>query len=167
MARLSKLAGSVALGTLFTVCALTPAALAASTTGHASADVKCAIAIEEWHQMDFKRVALQDPTQGGSVVMDTNGNFSAATNLKNFDATGQFGRFHVTGYNNSAIVLSAIPNVASLQNPNVILSAFTTDFTGFLNAGVENFNVGATLNLPAGVTPGLYTFTYPVTIQYN
>lgn len=167
MTRLSKLAGSVALGTLFTVCALTPAALATSITGHASADVKAAIAIEEWHQLDFKRVALQDPTQGGSVVLDVNGNYSAANNLKTFDAVGQFGRFHVTGYNNSTIALSAIPNVASLENPNVILSAFTTDFTGFLNAGVENFNVGATLNLPAGVTPGLYTFTYPVTVQYN
>jgi hypothetical protein len=147
-----------------------------SATATASATIITPIAIANAGDMNFGNIAVSTapgtvvlpatlaPTRtvtGGCTLPATTGTVSAAA----FTVTGQ------TGFTYSI----TLPASASLTGPgtpmtaNAFVSTPTVLAGGLLTAGTQTLYVGATLNVAAAQTAGVYTTAaaFTVTVNYN
>ena len=162
---------------------LTTSVYAASADGDASANVVTPLTVTATATtMDFGDVAAG--TVLSTIDLATDGSRTVATG----DAevlttnTGVAAIFNVNGADGATYSITfPAPGTATLENAGgdtLTVDTFVTNKTGdegTIGAGTpgDTFSVGATLNLPAGANPGLYSTTigggsaYTVTVNYN
>ncbi len=135
------------------------------------------IAITKTVDMNFGNIAVS-PAMGGMVVLDpasnrTTGGAGGVT-LPVTAGSVSAASFTVAGaasYSYSITLPVSAVNLSSGSN-NMNVTNFTSSpaYTGVLGpGGTQTLTVGATLNIAAGQTPGIYPATSPlsVTINYN
>ena len=145
-----------------------------SATATATATIVTPITITKTADMNFGNVAVQTGT-GGTVVMSPAGVRSATSGVTlpgtagtvsaaSFTVNGQTGYTYAITLPASVTITGAASNVMQVTN-----FTSTPSLTGNLTAGTETLNVGATLNVDPGQTPGLYVSATPftVTVNYN
>jgi len=146
----------------------------ATATSTATATIVTPISITKMIDMNFGNVAVQTGT-GGTVVLLPNGSRSATSGVTLPAITGTVtaASFVVDGQGayTYAITLPATP--VTLTNGAFSMTADTFSSTpsgvGALTAGTQTLNVGATLNVAAAQTAGVYISGTPfsVTVNYN
>ena len=139
---------------------------AASVTSTANATVIAPMTIAETQALHFGDIAEDG---GGTIALD------ASTGVRTPGAgtsvsTGggdQRGIYAITGVGSKTYSVS-IPGV-SLTGPGAPMAVtFTNDASGTLPAGgSDNIGVGGQITLGAGQTPGGYSASYTVTVDYN
>lgn len=137
----------------------------------ASATIIQPIGITSTADMNFANI---DAQQGGSVILTpqnmrySTGDVALAEGEDPSAAT-----FIVTGQPGLAYSINMPSHSYTLSNgvEEMILENFTNSLgtSGLLAEGKQAFNLGATLNINAGQTPGFYTSPTPmdVTVIYN
>lgn len=137
----------------------------------ASATIIQPIGITSTADMNFANI---DAQQGGSVILTpenmrySTGDVALAEGEEHSAAT-----FTVTGQPGLAYSINVPTQSYTLSNgiEEMILENFTSslDNGGLLAEGKQTFNLGATLNIKSGQTPGFYTSPSPmdVTVIYN
>jgi hypothetical protein len=171
----TKLFKFSALAVVLLACGSKASAQASATaTATATATIITPITIAKTSDMNFGNVAVHatNPgtvlisaagvrTAGGGVTLPTTqGTVSSAA----FTVNGQ------TGYT-YAITLPASVTITdgASHSMNVDQFSCTPGATGLLTGGTENITVGATLNVAAAQTAGVYSSATPfnVTVNYN
>ena len=125
--------------------------------------------------MNFGTIAAS--SAGGTVVLSVSGSRTASGGiiLPSFTTTVTSAQFTVTGEVGYSYAIT-LPSDFTLYESGVgpasmIINAFTStpSVNGILTTGTETIFVGATLNIGASQTPGLYTNTagFEVTVNYN
>jgi hypothetical protein len=166
---------NAAFATLALVAGLscTDAALAATASGSASAEIVSAIAISSTATLNFGQIAPSGTA--GTVSISTAGVRSSAggVTLGN-QVTVAAATFAVTGAPNNVytIVLPAdgVVTLASGGSPAMAVDDFVSDPTspGTLNGGgSETVRVGATLSVGVNQPNGNYSGTFNVTVAYQ
>jgi hypothetical protein len=150
-----------------TIALSSSAAMAGSATGHASATILPAITVTENTQINFGKVAVDSSAQ--CVVISAAG---AVTCPSQYTCTGSptAGAFTATGQASTAVTLS-FSTGDTLTGPGTAmgLGSFTNNAGGSPSIGAGGtlaFAVGASLAVGANQTPGSYTGTYTVTVNY-
>ena len=164
----------------FSACAIfmlalgTKASAQASASATATATIVTPITITKTSDMNFGNVAVQAAT-GGTVVMTPAGARSATSGvtLPGTPGTVSAASFTVNGQAGYTYAIS-LPTAVTLTDAasnQMTVNGFTSTptATGTLTAGTDILNVGGTLNVTAGQTPGVYTSATPftVTVNYN
>jgi hypothetical protein len=145
-----------------------------SASATATATIVTPITITKTSDMNFGNVAVQ-ATAGGTVVMTPAGARSATSGvtLPGTPGTVSAASFTVNGqagYTYSILLPSAVTITDAASNTMTVDNFTSTPTpTGTLTGGSETLNVGATLNVVMGQTPGVYTSATPftVTVNYN
>jgi hypothetical protein len=153
-------------------------AYAASATGGASATVVTAIAISQTTALNFGRFSAPTGGTAGTVTIDASApgtrSFTGGTVLvtSGAGAIGNSGVFAVTGEASATYTITN-PTATTLTGPGTAMGVtFTTSPSGIgggtLSAGgAQTLFVGGTLSVGAVQTPGSYTGSYTVTVEYN
>lgn len=143
----------------------TPAALATTEKGRATATIVQAIVVTEAVPMSFAAVA--PPATGGAIVLTTAGSISGAGGFI-FRGRPSPGAFNAHGMPNHPTSVSfSSGNLVTGPGPAMRLGAFTNNAAAaFDSAAKLNFAVGATLVINPNQTPGRYTGTYAVTVNF-
>jgi hypothetical protein len=164
MARASDRAPALALAALALV-SINPAALASTERGRATAAIVHAIAVNETTPMSFAAVA--PPPSGGAVVLTAGGQISSTGGFI-FRGTPVPGVFDARGLpNHPASVSFSGGNLVTGPGRAMRLDAFTDNAPStFDSAARLSFAVGATLIVNPDQTPGRYTGTYAVTVNF-
>ncbi len=125
------------------------------------------ILIEERDELDFGQV-IPDAS-GGVISMSSVGNMSNISGSSTFNGGHQRGLFRIGGQASSVVYIS-IPNV-SLINGSDSLNLFDiecnkgTSFT-LNSSGSRYIRTFGKIDIPASPTPGVYTGTYNVIVNY-
>lgn len=143
----------------------TPAALATTEPGRASATVIQAILVTEAVPMSFAAVA--PPPSGGPIVLTTAGTIRSTGGFV-FRGTPAPGAFNARGLpHHPASVSFSSGNLVTGPGAAMRLRPFTSNaaptFDGTANL---NFAVGATLVVNPNQAPGQYNGTYAVTVNF-
>ena len=148
----------------------------AMATATASATIIAPITITSAVNMNFGNIAVQAGT-AGTVVIAPEGTRTSTAGVTLPSTTGTFTQASFTiggqGVYTYAITLpSADYTITDLNSAaTMIVNTFTStpSGTGILTAGAQTLNVGATLNVSAAQTPGVYTNAtgFDVTVNYN
>jgi len=143
----------------------TPLALATTERGRASATILQGIVVTEAVPMSFAAVA--PPPSGGAIVLSTAGTIRSSGGFV-FRGTPAPGAFNARGLPHHPTSVSfSTGNFVTGPGPAMRLGAFTNNaasaFDGTANL---NFAVGATLVINPNQTPGQYTGTYAVTVNF-
>lgn len=163
--RLSPALAASALALVTATPAVTPVALAASAKGRASVMIAQAIVVSEAVPMSFADVA--PPASGGAIVLTATGRISSSAGFifHGKPAAGTFEARGVPNHPTTVAVTSGTPVIG--PGPAMRLSAFTNDAApSFDGAARLSFAVGATLVVNPNQTPGQYTGTYAVTVNF-
>lgn len=131
--------------------------------------------------LDFGKLNIS-ATNAGTVTLDTEGNRSstggvvvlnsiAATNAS-FDVSGVTGATYAITLPSSDVTVTHTDGVTTMTITDFKArpaSAGADATTGTLDAttGAETFKVGATLNVDAAQTVGVYSATFEVSVAYN
>jgi hypothetical protein len=158
-----------------------PAALAqaaASAAAPASVIVGNVLAVQPTGDLNFGRVAIQDPASPAVVTVGPAGAVTAASNAAETPgAPVAAAAFQVSGVGaQSYAVTFPQPSVslgAGADPPTV--DSFTTSLAGGAGQlsgqssgiGAQTFNVGARLHVPANTAPGAYAGRFQVDVAYN
>lgn len=158
----------------------------ASASTSAGAVLIVPMTITQSAPLHFGSITLLSTTAAGTVTLASGANtrtFSAgveAASVSSDPATNA--AYDVTGtYNETyALVLPSgditLTEVGGTNAATMIVNAFTASFTAAgatattstLSAtGADDFTLGATLNLAIGQTGGIYSGTFPVSVDYN
>jgi len=143
-----------------------PVALATTERGRATATIVHAIMVTEAVPMSFAAVA--PPSSGGAIVLTTSGAISGSGGFI-FRGRPTPGAFDARGMpNHPASVSFSSGNLVTGPGPAMRLGAFTTNNAApvFDSAARLSFAVGATLVINPNQTPGQYTGTYAVTVNF-
>lgn len=164
MARASDRAPALALATLAAL-SITPAALATSERGRATATIVHAITVSETTPMSFAAVA--PPPSGGAVVLTSAGRISSTRGFI-FRGTPAPGTFDARGLpNHPASVSFSRGALVTGPGPAMRLGAFTNNAPPVFDGAARlSFAVGATLVVNPNQAPGQYTGTYAVTVNF-
>ena len=145
---------------------------AATDTANASVTILAPITItaDVADEMDFGDVSPD--TVATTVVLTPGGAVSSPDGAGIFGGTPNGGNFDITGAGNLAYDITLPLNgVVTLAGPGAAMSvdSFTDSAGGAsaLAAGVDTFDVGATLTINANQTAGGYSGTYDVTVNYQ
>jgi len=107
---------------------------------------------------------------GGTVIVSTAGVRSGTCAVSASAPLHSAGTFTVTGEPSltyTATLPAGTINITSGAN-TMTVGVFNSNALGTIPVGgTETFSVGATLTVGVGQVSGLYTGTYPVTVQYN
>ncbi len=141
---------------------------ATDITGNATAEIQAPIVLTEDTAMDFA-VIIADAA-GDTVTLDTADSVSS-TGTSTFSGTPASADFSATGNANSAVTIS-FSTGDTLTGPGTAmgLGNFTNSAGGspaFDGTGNLAFSVGADLTVGASQTPGTYTGTYTLTVDYQ
>lgn len=143
----------------------------ATASFKASATIIQPIGITNTGDMNFANI---DPQHGGAVILTAENTRYSTGDValgSGIDATAA--TFEVTGqagltYN---ILMPSQSYILTNGVEEMIIENFTSSLgnVGILADGKQGFNLGATLNVKAGQTPGFYISPYPmdVTVVYN
>jgi hypothetical protein len=143
----------------------------ASATAHAT--IITPITISKVDNMEFGNIVAT--ATGGTVVLSPD-NSRTESGVQLPVATGTVGAatFTVTGQDGYAYTVtlpSASYSITTGLTPTatetMTLTAFTSDTTNTLTGGTQTLNVGATLNVVANQTPGVYTSETPFDVKVN
>jgi hypothetical protein len=169
---LQKLFFVLLLSVVFTTNTFAQATATATVTATIIAPITIANAVD----MNFGNVAIQAET-AGTVVIAPAGTRTRTAGVTLPSTTGTFTQasFTVGGegvYTYSITVPSTDYTITDqVSTATMIVNAFTVtpSGTGTLTAGAQTLNVGATLNVDAAQTPGVYTNLtgFDVTVNYN
>lgn len=123
--------------------------------------------LEERRDMNFGTIIVD---LAGDIIRIRNNGRVTAQNNSVFSGNSQSGRFHVRGEPNTAFEVT-FSSGDSLTGPGTPMSLHTFTRSGgnpitFNNRGRKNFNVGARLTINPNQTPGIYTGTFTVTVDY-
>ena len=149
----------------------------ALATASASATIITPITIVKTVDMNFGNVAVSATIAGTAVLAPagtrTTGGAGGVT-LPATNGTVSAASFTVSGQANYtyAITLPTTATISDGSSHNMTVNAFTSSpsATGLLSSGGSQvLTVGATLNVTAAQTPGVYTNAtgVPVTVNYN
>ena len=149
----------------------------ALATASASATIITPITIVKTVDMNFGNVAVSATIAGTAVLAPagtrTTGGAGGVT-LPATNGTVSAASFTVSGQANYtyAITLPTTATISDGASHNMTVNAFTSSpsATGLLSSGGSQvLTVGATLNVTAAQTPGVYTNAtgVPVTVNYN
>lgn len=146
-----------------------PALAGAATSPTAQAEVLESIQFAVLLDMDFGRVAVRDPLNGGDVIIDPSS--SGRTCSATIVCTGTFNtsRLELTG-SDAAVQVNFDPSFL-LTGPGDPIMA-EPQFPGGpgavvnLTGGYTVVNFGAILHINAGQAPGLYSGTFTVNLEY-
>lgn len=121
--------------------------------------------------LDFGTFTVDDVT-AGTVVMAPNDSRSATGGVTLVLAdVGQAAEFDVAGDPNRAFTVTLPPNsTIELSGPgaNMPVDDFMHDSGEMTDgSGNDTFHVGATLSVAGGQTPGSYSGSFDVTVEYN
>ena len=165
LARTSGRSPASAAGAALALVLGAPVALAATERGHASAAILYGIVVTEAVPMSFAAVA--PPPAGGAIVLTTAGTISSAAGFV-FRGTPAPGAFNARGLpNHPASVSFSTGNLVTGPGPAMRLGAFTNNAAPIFDSTANlNFAVGATLVVNPNQTPGLYSGTYAVTVNF-
>jgi hypothetical protein len=150
-----------------------PAAMAASSTSNATANVITAISINKTIDLDFG--ALAPSTTGGSVLINATSGVrtsSGGVTLSSIDA-GNRASFNVAGDSSATYAITLPATNVTLTRSGGTETMSVTNFasnpsgTGQLTAGQQVLYVGATLNVGANQAAGSYIGTFDVSVDYN
>jgi hypothetical protein len=132
---------------------------------HVSATIAQGIAVIETMPMSFAAVA--PPATGGAIVLTTTGTVKTDSGFVVRGAPAP-GTFHARGIaNHPASVSFSSGALVTGPGPAMRLSAFTNNAPPIFDGGAElSFAVGATLVINPNQTPGQYTGTYAVTVNF-
>ena len=165
-----------------TAMAQTSATIAATAAG---AKLIVPMGLSVAGTLDFGSIAIVDKTKVGSVILSTT---KAPTYSASLVASASAGSaldiptYSVTGTLNSTYLITlpaAKIEVTNATDPtkkmtidnfkSLTASSSTGDgLTGTLNAsGMDNFTVGATLELAIDQIGGIYAGSFPITVDYN
>jgi len=107
---------------------------------------------------------------GGDVVLATGGGRSVTGDAEAvLGGANTAGAFTITGQALKAYTLT-LPATVDISGGvgTMDVTTFSDTSSGTLPAaGTESFNVGATLTIGGSQTPGLYSSTYTVTVDYQ
>lgn len=146
----------------------------ATATTTATATIVTPISITKTVDMNFGNVAVQAAT-GGTVILDPAGSRTSTGGVTLPATTGTVSAASFTINGNSSYTYSiTLPSSAvTLTNGAATMTATTftstPSATGTLTAGTQTLTVGATLNVGAAQTAGVYVSGTPfnVTVNYN
>lgn len=164
LARASGRSPALAAGAL-TLVLLSPTTLATTERGHASATVLQWIAVTEARPMSFAAVA--PPPAGGTIVLSPAGTVSSSAGFA-FRGTPAAGSFRAHGLPDlPASVSFSSGDMVTGPGPAMRVGAFTNNaMATFDSAANLTFAVGATLVVNPHQTPGQYSGTYVVTVNF-
>jgi hypothetical protein len=159
---------------LLAALAATPveaAPIASPTPPAAQAALMRPLTLTKLRDMDFGYLGVT--TAGTAVINPVTNTLSVTGGVVRLGGTPQAARF-AGATSSSAVVIIRIPNGSVLLTrvggtETIQLNAFTLDGQSkrtMAQAGVFEFNVGATLRPAANQMEGVYTGTFDVTIQY-
>jgi hypothetical protein len=147
-------------------------------TATSSATIVTPISLTKTSDMNFGNVAVH-ATNDGTVVLvpaGTRTGTAGVTVSAALAGTVSAASFTVNGANNQtySITLPAVDHEITRSGGTEVMqvNTFTSDpsGTGTLSAGgAQTINIGATLNVSGGQTPGIYTNAsgFEVTVNYN
>jgi uncharacterized protein DUF4402 len=164
LARASGRSPALAAGALALVLGM-PVALATTERGRASATIAQGIVVTETVPMSFAAVA--PPPLGGAIVLTTAGTLTSAAGFV-FRGTPAPGTFNARGVpNHPTSVTFSTGSLVTGPGPAMRLGAFTNNAAPtFDSTASMNFAVGATLVINPNQTPGEYSGTYAVTVNF-
>jgi len=142
-----------------------------TATATAAGTIVAPIAIAKNVDMNFGNVAVN--ATAGTVVLANDGSRSqtGGVTLPAVTGTVTAAQFTVTGTSGYAYTFTvpAIATTVSNGTDNMTITNFTSNSLGLLTGGTEIVKVGATLNVGASISAGLYTSATPfiVTVNYN
>ena len=148
---------------------LSTAALAASATGTANANVLQPIAITAVNTLEFGTFAAN---AAGTVVIPSGGTRSVTGGVIGASGTSRPASFSVTGTGNATFGITYPTGITVVNGANSMAVSFAAvaagnASTGTLSAGAVTISVGAVLTVAAAQTAALYTGTYPLIVEYN
>lgn len=152
----------------------TSASAQTTASATATATIVTPISITKQVDMNFGNVAVQTAT-GGTVVLATDNSRTktGGVTLPVNSGTVTAAVFKVDGEGSYtySITLPSSPLTITNGANNMTVSDFVSNpsGTGQLTAGTQTLNVGATLNVSAAQTAGVYVSSTPfdVTVNYN
>jgi len=151
--------------------------LVAQSTASATATARIItpISITNDVDMDFGNIAVSGA--GGTVTLPPVGarTFTGSITFPAITGTVTAASFIVNGEGTSTYAITLPTTDYTITrvgfSETMIVNAFTSNpsGTGALTGGTQTLNVGATLNISAGQTPGTYTNAtgFDVTVNYN
>jgi hypothetical protein len=143
----------------------------ATATATATATVVPAITISKTSDLQFGLI-VAGPGGTLTVATDSSRTVNGPAGLTNASFPVSAAAFTVTGGANLVYSIS-LPTSATLSGPSaasMTVSSFTSNpaSTGTIGSGgTATLHVGATLTLGAAQTPGAYTGTFSVTVNYQ
>jgi hypothetical protein len=145
---------------------------AASDTSAATATVIVPITITNTQDLAFGRFSANT---GGTVVISTAGvrTSTSSVALSTVGSTQTASSFDITGDGSSTYTITLPTNGTVTIDDGASHTMAVNDFvsnpsaTGTLSSGAQTVTVGATLTVGSGQTPGDYTGTFTVTVEYN
>lgn len=154
------------------VMLLLPYAIKAQVqTTTAGANIVAPLTLTETSDMHFGTLSVNNSP--GAVVL-TPGNVRTSTggvSLSSATPTHRVAAYGVTGQGTLSYVITLPTSVTIQQGPNsMVVNNFTTNKAGnigTLSAGVDSFNLGATLQVSASQATGEYSGTFNVIVSYN
>ena len=147
----------------------TSAVTAATVTANAAANVVEGLIISENNGgMDFGDVSEAGL---GTVILDTGGGRTATGGADVLVGGGeQAGQYRITGEDGKAYTITfGAATISEGGGDTMTVDTFvhTADGTAAAAPAGELFDLGATLHIGAGQTPGGYSGTYTITVEYN
>lgn len=145
------------------------AATSASVSNTATAIVITPITVATTANLVFG--AVQPKSVAGSVTLSPSGTRTGSNVVLSSMALGNAAGFNITGYANANFTI-ALPSSITLSGPGtaMTLSSFTSSLgtSGTLStAGTATLRVGGTLAIAANQTPGVYSGSFNVTVNYQ
>ncbi len=150
---------------------LAPSSWAATGTANASAEVIGPITITDVADLSFGRFTAG---AGGTVIIATDGSRTSSGDVTLYSGlSAAAAEFNVTGLNGASYDITLPGNgtvtLSDGASATMAVDSFVSNptTTGVLTGGSQSILVGATLGVANGQTPGSYTGTFDVTVEYN
>ncbi|MFM5952963.1 MAG: DUF4402 domain-containing protein [Novosphingobium sp.] len=159
-----------AVGALAAASFATSAQAATTASANATAEILSSLTVTNTADLQFGQIAANT---GGTVTVNANSTVATSGALVS-TGTRSPAAFDVVGSPNAMVVvtLPAAPvNLTrALGTETMVLSGFNTNPGGAFQlngTGNGSFNVGGTLAVASGQTPGTYSGSFQVSVEYQ
>lgn len=163
--RIAALGAALAVGSL-----ATSAHAAATATATATAEVLETLTLNAVDPLNFGQIAAN---AGGTVTVNADSTVASSGSLIS-TGTRAPATFTVTGSGNTMVAVTLPSSAVNLTRTGgtetMSLAAFNSNPNGAFQlsaAGTGTFAVGGTLTVAASQTPGAYSGTFPVSVEYQ
>ncbi len=137
---------------------------AEAITAGASAQIAIPVTISETTALNHGTVTASGSL--GTVDITTAGARSVTGGVAELGGTVSQGIFAVTGETNTAFT-TTMDATSSLSGPGTaMIATLSNDAPSNLSSGSATINVGSSLAVAASQTPGAYTGTFSITVNY-